>query len=275
PFLNLPQRESEFRSIAEGLAHPLSFGELGGDEFFFNDTFDTPQYLASIPDVVFGGAPGVRVIGTLGGGDPTDFYGVPLLAGQTVWVQAVSPLGEDMAPLVGVYDPDGRLIASSYNDIDATPTTGKWFQFTAARPGTYRIAVGNLPTKPFDDAAPTVFTPNTGDYSLRVQFVGNVALGGVVSDTGSLLDLGEPSGIKVWRGDFGALVVGESILSSSPAAVDVPFANLRVLEGATLGLNINVPFGHLGLVRSTDGGISFGLDRDAPIGGDIQIIDAA
>ncbi len=275
PFLNLPQRESEFRSIAEGLAHPLSFGELGGDEFFFNDTFDTPQYLASIPDVVFGGAPGVRVIGTLGGGDPTDFYGVPLLAGQTVWVQAVSPLGEDMAPLVGVYDPDGRLIASSYNDIDATLTTGKWFQFTADRPGTYRIAVGNLPTNPFDDAAPTVFTPNTGDYSLRVQFVGNVALGGVVSDTGSLLDLGEPSGIKVWRGDFGALVVGESILSSSPAAVDVPFANLRVLEGATLGLNINVPFGHLGLVRSTDGGISFGLDRDAPIGGDIQIIDAA
>ncbi len=284
PFLNTVQRELEFKGLS--ITPPLALGEFGGDPFFLNDTFNTPQYLPAISDTVFMGAPGVRVMGIISAiGDPSDYYALALLAGQTINVQSASPLGSDFAPMVGVYDPDGRLIATNFNNIDATETLGSVFQFTADRPGMYRFAVGDLATIVVSgDEAGIATSPNYGDYSLRIQYTGNVALGAVVSDTGNYVDLLQGTGIKVWRGDFGGLIVGDTLISNSQLTVDAPFGSLRVLRAGSLGsaadignfgLNLNAPFGHVGLVQSTAAIISLNSLATTPIGGDYQIIDAA
>ncbi|KKK93456.1 hypothetical protein LCGC14_2692700, partial [marine sediment metagenome] len=61
------------------------------DGSFNNDTFDTPQYLGSTRNPIFGQPDQIRVSGRVQGNDFTtdnyDFYGVALLAGQTVTVQ--------------------------------------------------------------------------------------------------------------------------------------------------------------------------------------------
>jgi len=178
--------------------------------------------------------------------DDDDYYAVSLLAGQTVSVQlfkrdpnATSKLiGPDTLLHAGVFDPDGRLIATDYSNQTITTNTGKQmaaqgraFQFTADRPGVYRFAVGTNDDTTFSGHS----TTNSLDlYQLQIKNVGNLALGGVVADgnvmtdqssirfnatTGSQTFVPASSlhGIDVDNGDLGAIVAGVSLFQSGTA----------------------------------------------------------
>ena len=111
------------------------------DGGFENGTFETAQYVAPFVDAGAGGTLTVQMTGQLDGDpdeqDLVDYYALGLLAGQTVTVQ----LAEVNALHVGVFDPDGRLVASDDSNVDRLPVSNQAFQFTAERPGAYRFAV--------------------------------------------------------------------------------------------------------------------------------------
>ena len=178
-------------------------GYLGGDpqRALANTTFLTPQYLGSLPstDATTApiGTPVVTVGGTLQGtvGDLVDYYGVALLAGQTVTVQLQSGNILD----VGVFDPDQRLIATDYSNESATEiygdqSTNKPFQFTATMPGVYRFAVGFGGDTTFAG----VGFPADVTYLLIVGNTGDIALGGIYTGLFS-------GSAETKNGDLGAI----------------------------------------------------------------------
>ncbi|MCC6240964.1 MAG: hypothetical protein IT448_11765 [Phycisphaerales bacterium] len=289
PFLTSPQQEIEYKIPSGSITESLPTARLGARDpaaaaFFNNDTFDTPQILASVSDPVFGGAPGARVVGNIRAiDDPTDFYGLALLAGEKVQVSIVSAHTTALAPIVGVYDPDGRFIASNFNDRLPLETLNQPFQFTADRPGIYRFAVGE---QYLQAGIQTDDMSIYGDYSLRIQNNANIALGGVVSDDGNILSFATSTTgptITVWRGDFGAMQVGNTLMSFPRNSISVPFGNLRAVVGENLawingdtvrGVNFSVPYGTVGLLQSTDGDLAVNPSQFDSIGGNFQIIDA-
>lgn len=219
----LPQNEIEFRGPATGF-DPWDAAMLGGNGIpvLLNDTFDSPQYLAvdsSGTATVNGVLQTQPDIPPAPAGDYSDYYAVPLMAGQTVTVQ-VAGLGVD----VGVFDPDRRLIATDYNRVDLSQTENQPFQFTADRPGVYRFAVSQTVDNNFDAAPPPGqgFAFSDFAYTLQLTGLGNLAISGLVA-ANNILD--NPSGLVVSRargnnffglvtgfhvanGDFGAAVAG-------------------------------------------------------------------
>lgn len=242
--------------------------ELGGNALFQNDTFQTAEILASLPSTVNGPGTAESVNGQLfasvNRNDYVDYYGVPLMAGQTVSVQltnALEELGFGQTAVVpgdlqiGVFDPDDRLIATDVNDVLLSQTSGLPFKFTADRPGIYRFAVS-------EEDNPT-FTPanNPGlladfSYTLNISNVGDIALG-AISTFGSFLD----RGITVQHGDLGAVECGATtiylpsgnVFVGIPDAVDVPFGNLRVVEAASIGIGLDGSPGIRGAATGTYG----------------------
>jgi hypothetical protein len=178
---------------------------------FGNDTFDQFQFLGN-----FDSPSGTDVIDVIGSvdstgqpdRDPVDYYGVSLLAGQTVHVQLVGAGGSH----VGIFDPDGRLIASNYDDIarsTITNPTGSLyvpFAFTADRPGIYRIAVDESNDGDFKGAGGRAAAEQ---YELIITNTGNFAVGGV-KVLGTALDMsaGQPA-FQSDAGDFGALYTSD------------------------------------------------------------------
>ena len=229
--------------------------QMGGNAFFGNDTFLTDEVLASLPTV--DNAPGSveAVNGTLmtGRGDGEDYYGVPLLAGQTITVQLTNVTVGVLQ--VAVFDPDDRLIASDQNDVNPSQTAGLPFRFTADRPGIYRFAVAVSGNATFSGDP-----VNDGDvpYTLSISNVGDIALGGIVTG-GSFLD----NGVEVQHGDLGALEASGIIntgtvdpttgLLTVGDSVDVPFGNLRVVEAAGIGIGLDTSPGIRGAATGTYG----------------------
>jgi hypothetical protein len=257
-------------------------GYVASDEFF-NDTYDTAQYIGTIDD-------DVKVRGTLQAVDDDDFddfvdyYAVPLLAGQTVSARVVS---NGFLMNLGVFDPDGRLVASDYSDVDSTSILGSTVRFTADRPGVYRFAIATAGDGDFDgnggefEATEIGVTP----YELRISGVKELGVGGIVAG-GNLFNHSAAVGFELRGGDFGALVAGETLLSSSTRTVSVFDGNLRAVQGDAVGLrrgnalglgaDVHVPRGHLGLARSTGGDLVVNaLLTTVPVGGDVQMLDAA
>ncbi|MGH7213863.1 MAG: hypothetical protein ACREIT_03775, partial [Tepidisphaeraceae bacterium] len=289
------QLEVENRLPTEQAVSAFENGEFGSDTFFNNDTFDTPQRLGAIEQ---DGEQVVNVLGSLNGDagfdDEADYYSVALMAGQTVTVQ-LTPTNSDTNLSLLVFDPDGRLIVSDYEDKFNA------LQFTVDRPGEYRFAVTFQGIElPVDVVSSTLINLFDTPYRLTITGVGNLFLGGVVADDDAFL-MAPDSDIAAWRlrrGDFGAVSVGGTLLSGSSIfpAVQSDAGDLRSIDAAAIGapdetndsggqilgnsVGHAVPFGNVGLIRAsgivsimTTEPVNFpGLD-DA-IGGNYQLIDA-
>ena len=259
---------------------------LGGNALFDNLTFATPQYISNAYDAAQGTDNDVVVDGTLYDTTPTpldrvDYYAVPLMAGQTITVQVQDGIEGALTDLddidVGVFDPDGREIASDYNNNDLAQTEEEPFQFTTDRPGVYRFAVGPEGDPTFAGAGPFL-----GDlpYQLTIQNVGHMAIGSIMAAANILdneeLDLGN-AGFGAESADIGAILAGGTILSNTEDAVSVEDGSLRCLEAGTVGgPDIEVADGSVGLVESTAGDLELNeTGTEAPIGGDYEVVSAA
>jgi hypothetical protein len=301
PSMGTQQVEVEDRQFIFNGIYPFEHGRLGGVAAFNNDTFDTPQYLGTIADRDLG-ANIINVSGTLEANqnsqDLTDYYGVSLLAGATYTVQLDSLLPGLIH--LGVFDPTGRLIATDYSDVDQGSVAGQPFQFTADRPGVYRLAIATGTDPNFSGVSATL---GNIDYSLRMAGAGDIALGGIVTAGDQWLPqaqfLGaafpstdfpislETTPIEVDSGDLGALVSHGMIMSSGPKTIDIANGNLRSIEAAGIGLEAGaipksgiqliVPNGSVGLLRSTSGLLLVNdqLGQADAIGGNYQVVDAA
>jgi len=265
-----------------------SFRLLGPAGEFLNDDMATAQYLGA----TFGGELGdpdvVRVSGELGSGDNVDYYAVGLMAGQTITVQMIGAWD------VGVFDPDGRLIATDRSDVADLVTHGGPFQVTTERAGMHFFAVG---------AAPFDGTTNVSDeYDLYIDFVddlddlalGAVRVGGTIlnyQDDGAM----SATDPRVWviRGDLGAVVIGGSYISEVNGNgwdILLEAGNLRAVSSIASGwyrgagtgvdaayedgLYVAVYGGSVGLLRATDAGSAL-LFSDITVQGDVQTIESA
>jgi len=282
------------------------------NERFNNDTFDNPQYLGVINSTLVG-TNAIHVTGSLNteAGDAQDFFGVALMAGQTVVVQLVNSPGLN----VGVFDPDGRQVATDYSNMDASQFNGQRFQITTDRPGVWRFAVTVSSDPDFDGGE---FTPEeqTGTYTLTVAGVGNVALGGLVAANNIYDGRSTGTAWHVQDGDLGAIVAGGEIASSTIATVlledqtplrpedalvgatiEVTNGDLRTLQGAAIGetrqlsVELDVFNGRVGLVGTTSSDLRLNSQMTAPprvssrdpqgvnplvaIRGEYQLIDVA
>ena len=255
-------------------------GYADTDEFF-NDTFDTAQYVGTIGN-------NVRLRGTLQAIDDDDFddfsdyYAVPLLAGQTVSAQ----LRSRGFVQLGVYDPDGRLIATDYSDVDPLGMKGSVVRFTADRPGVYRFAVATIGDGDFNGAGGFELTEiGVTPYDLRIDNVKQLSLGGIVAG-GNIFNNTADIGFEARGGDFGALVSGATLMSTATRTAFVYDGSLRAIQGDAVGLrkgnalslgaDLHIPRGHLGLARSTGGILVINpLLSSVPIGRDVQMLDSA
>jgi hypothetical protein len=140
--IDIPDTEIETHSGNLTDPGPWDNFNFGQSTFFFNDTFDTPQYLGAINSL--GQSDMARVQGTVqhvtanGVNDFVDYYAVSLMAGQSVTVQLFTQIPG--LAYVGVFDPDQRLVGTDSSDVGTTGF-GQAFNITADRPGTYRFAV--------------------------------------------------------------------------------------------------------------------------------------
>ncbi|MBC8109336.1 MAG: hypothetical protein H7Z14_22320 [Anaerolineae bacterium] len=258
---------------------------LGDNPIFNNDTLATAQYIGTARSSTFGGRVLAEVSGGLNGNDDVDddvdYYAMGLLAGQNVQIQLTGLLAN-----VGVYDPDGRIIASDYSNNDLETTTGAPFRFTADRPGVYKFAIANSGDINFNgvldggESVSSIGGPNP--YVLTIDRVADVTLGGIVASsnigTTDFLNpddffAGSFASFTVANGDLGALVttgtgggggggggsVGGTIFSGA-MPYTVTRGNLRAIESDSIGIlrnnepvfapDLRVPKGTVGLLRA-------------------------
>ncbi len=299
--LTTPQGELEHKTSLSFFAEFDDF-ELNNMPSVVNDSFDTAQYLGSFDNEGFGQKNAAIVEGLidntplLGGlvGDTLDYYALSMMSGQTITVQLYNP---NMLPIfVGVYDPDGRIIASDYNHHIPGATLGQPFQFTADRPGAYRFAVAFSDDLSFSGA--TLY-PLGGYYYLSLTGgVGNFGLGAIVANTNVfdaraqlfppfIANPNDPDTFPdnapfiVENGEFGAFDVGGDLLHAAGpilngynstkdlipvkgASIRVDRGNLRAITAANIGMEVNGLLG-LGTTLSVPRG-SVGLVRSAGLG---------
>ena len=302
--IDIPQSEIEWKT--DGLAPAWDNLLFSGNAIFLNDTFDTPEYRGSINNL--GQNDMVRSFGTLQHTEPVqdwvDYYAVSLMAGQNVQVQLFTAL-----PLIniGVFDPDGRLIASDHSN--SLSASGLPFHFTADRPGSYRFAVSAFSNVNFVNARQSALN-RAVPYEFRITDTGDLAVGGIqvannMLDVVTSESIGQRSYL-VEFGDLGELRAGNSILSLNLLnTVRVTAGNLRSLDGGQIGFGtaaapgdpnnpddpgtagtlnappqVDVPAGSVGLVRARTGILYFndGASLFTPIrsiGGSYQLITGA
>lgn len=220
--------------------------------------------------------------------DPDDYYGIGLMAGQTITLQIS---GSDSTGIrMGVFDPNGNLIATDYNTLDST-TNEQPFQITANTPGEYRIAVSANGNINFNNFAGSGFRLlEVADYVLTVTNVGNLAVGGIVTQGTSLETNAGWQKLNVDNGDVGGIyaatnfhVTNEAevlLVNSTPnprlppplsegiPGIEVANGNLRSFVGGAIGLgddatgfssdpfsapDLDIPNGSVGLVQALTG----------------------
>jgi hypothetical protein len=334
--LRYRQRELERRSAnpPPGSASFFEEFELGDDAGaggrFHNDTFATPQLLGTFNSRDLG-ENSIQLSGELQYTplvpDRVDYYGVGMMAGQTMTVRLLSPFdyiefGLDENPFVdedtgrefmelnvGVFDPDGRLIATDYdnNPQGELQTEGMPFSFRAERPGLYRIAVAGPGNTVFTLAGGGII-PGFTPYHLQITNVadgikGGIGLGGISAGENifdhafgffgdpDFEDFETPNGIRVRRGDLGAILTPASFVANNTNNVVVDKANLRSITASRIGkltaaatpgtpdepgtaasfssgIDISVPGGSVGLIRATDAAGILWLNKADPLGRD-------
>jgi hypothetical protein len=265
-----------------------------------SDTFDSPQYLGTFNSHTHGHNM-VHVAGNLNLAvaaaqhdrvDYVDYYGVSLMAGQSIEVHL---LGQGVLS-VGVFDPDGRLIATDHSAVDPSTTFNQPFRVKAERPGTYRFAVAHFSDIGYVGATNTFI--GTIEYELLIREAGTITAAAVVAGERYLDHMSGRPGIEVYRGDFGELYTGDMALSfgfGQAASIGVWGGNLRGIDADKigwrientfaygLGLDLMVPGGSVGFVRArngTDGILSLNPNfailppTQVAIGGGYQTIHA-
>jgi hypothetical protein len=225
-----PRGNVTFGTFPTGVLRELTTG--ADISPFNNDTSATAQFLGAFDSplggntiVVRGSIAHLRAVNP----DELDFYGVALMAGQTITVQLV---GQGAAH-VGVFDPDGRLIASDYDNavsignLDGTgvitgpvgdtgfqPVVNRPFQFTADRPGIYRFAIGQEGNIDFVPNPTNIRSIVTETYELRIAGVGDLAFGGERSNNAIIDTVAAQSAVLVNSGDAGGIDSGTGFWSS-------------------------------------------------------------
>lgn len=278
-----PYMETEFRGNDTPPSDDLPNFVLGDDPVSFNDTFNTPELIPITP------AGTLAVDGSLNVGptvhDFVDYYGASLMAGQTITVQLQSIPQLPEEPLdVGIFDPDGRLVATDYNAVDMTFTQQQMFQYTADKPGLYRFAVGEQGNGLFAANGGAVQISGQFPYLLTVTGLSNIAFNGVLAD-GIVRELGSPSGVgfSLANGDLGAVMAISGVLESEDAdTFVVSNGSLLAAQGTSLdnnavnnrGIVAAVPKGSIGLLSATAGTLTFATDPLVPLGGNIDVISA-
>jgi hypothetical protein len=269
--------------------------------------------------------------------DTVDNYGVGLLAGQTYTFQLLSlasfdpatGLETDIIPgdptslaqtdlsklgyasvaepiTLELIDPDGRVVATDFNNVDLTQTEQRPFSYKADRPGVYTIRV----TASFLGTTFLAAFP----YEVRAFSLGKISVGGYRADgsiddarlnlvngttSSTVLTTGftQTPGLELQQGDFGVLDAASNLFSASTNFLTVDNGNMRVIlandigqfgtnTGAEIGngdfgngIDVYAPHGALGLVRTLDASASGVMDfnRDdgnIAFGGNIQLVDA-
>jgi predicted RNA-binding protein with TRAM domain len=261
----------------------FQFGdETDNDNMFVNDDQNRAQYVGTIANHRTLGRNAIVINGQIQRTtlilDFSDHYAFGLMAGQQVSVRLNAAIRFNLN--VGIFDPDGRLIASDYGATGQRDLArqGGVLQFVARRPGTYRVAVAGaneadfLEGGEFDPAQ----LPGIVPYQLQILGVAGdnpdgLGLGGLVAVDGDNLIYdgrfgspggGTPVGWRVARGDFGAVDADLAIMSESAGTFTVDEGNLRGVESATIGrlrgnlfesgIDLIVPIGGIGLLRGTD-----------------------
>lgn len=304
-----PQRELEQVELSTRFITPTSntlfeaggiggAGFLGGDDlpspgetdsFFRNDTFETAQIVGGSFKANLNGV-GVEMRGFLSSSsadnfvnDQLDFYAMGLLAGQTVTVEldtlipnfpgpGVTNLKPNLPVAIGVFNPDGQLVYTDYDNVSAIRVGGNVeslpFTFTADRPGLWRFCVAARGDSDFDgqlSADPRRLedgfgTPINTPYVLKITgSATDIAFGGIqVADhlitrnldpiTFPLDPRDKAQTIDVLRGDLGGIQAGGVIFSATgtefvgivPVPVPVPYTvkagNLRAMVADSIGL---------------------------------------
>lgn len=278
--------ETEGRDIWADVNFSIEYAWLSGQlydgsERFYNDTFDTAQRLGTLRNPVENGAAYSQVVGGLDAiiaGDAIDFYGMSLLAGQTIEVQLTSDFGIFG---LGVFDPDGRLVATNYNAVSKSLVLFDPFRFTADRPGEYRFAVAGYGDTGFTgDGLPF------GGYLLTINDLETMSLGGVRVDQ-NILMIPDIQDFGSQNGDVGVISAGGWIWSVPgflPAIKDV-FADggnfYGLVAGGEIGSGVILydpsiaATGHVGLIHAgTDLYITTGFTGTSYIGGNLQSVNA-
>ncbi len=290
------QREVEFKDAPfapnnDG-TYFEQFGEIGDKSFndqFGNDSFQSAQYLYTFDSKTLGQKNIAAVDGMLDTAtnvkDDDDYYAVSLLAGQTVNAQLFKRdeatgkvVGASTDMHLGIFDPDGRLIASDYSFVNQTtntgikdPAQGAPLQFTADRPGVYRFAIATN--------GDTTFTAHSGTnvigepYELQIKNAGRIALGGVIADgniytaqtrvifnpnTGARSFATAPlHAIDVDNGDLGSVVAGVHTFLGGDAPARIDATGAIIPSGSSIGRILgytDVPYSVLnGNIRSIEG----------------------
>jgi len=258
------------------------FGTLRGSDTYFergfigaatpgidNNTFAVPQYLHTYFDSDLNEGDIAVVEGEINGSptvdDYNDYYGLPLLAGQSVTVDLVDN-GNLQA---GVFDPDNRLIATDASHgagINLGSTlVNEAFRFTADRPGVYRIVVGQRGDQLFDGPATqreVVFPLGGGDYAMTIRGAADINLGAVEARGTLLTDQVDHDSIAVIDGDLGAIVAGGNIVWNGANRFFVSAGNLRAIVADSIGYidqglstiggpSLHVRKGAVGLIQTT------------------------
>ena len=236
----------------------LRVGQQAAADDFSNDVFETPEILSTALAAGFDSDEVIVLDGILRGGDGSgegaddgvDYFGVGLVAGQRITVD-IDVVG---TANVGVFDPDGRLIATDYSNNDFASNNNQPFAFQVDRPGLYRIAVARAGDGNFNDAlddGESITSTSNTFYRLFVTGkLADIALGGVSAGTpatnadfiGFLSDFNP---VAVLNGDLGAILASGSIgggvldgnrpVTALPDAIYIERGNLRSVEARDLG----------------------------------------
>ncbi|MCE9589128.1 MAG: hypothetical protein K8S99_01230 [Planctomycetes bacterium] len=218
PERTVPYREYESHTFTIFADSPNAVFERSGlfaQDEFLNDTFDGAQRVGSIRPSTPGGSSTVVIQGTLQDqsrtGEMSDYYAVALQAGQkiTAHIESFNPF---VSLSLGVFDPEGRLVATDQNFGDGGD--GTTFSFVADRPGEYRFATGAYIYDLTNDPPDEPFTPTTSDapYEITIQNVGDIALGGIVVHE-NMLGVFSSSMVNVERGDLGGITVSKKLFA--------------------------------------------------------------
>ena len=236
-------QEIESRVDDDGFDEAAAQAFTGGEIViadFINDTFETYEPVGADQDgnlTIIGNAQNVDEDDqnddddfVVFGGDE-DFYGFGAMAGQTVTV------GTEGTATFLVYDPQGRLIASSFDDNSQTAsiTARSAQQFTTTTAGTYRIAV-----------------LGSGGYQVRLSGLGDIGIGGLRSSAGLRLDQTVLFGdaVRLLQGDIGTLDGGNGRVIG-PGIIRAEGGDVRSVTGNSLGQGVNSDSGNFSVASSS------------------------
>lgn len=208
-----------------------------------NDSFSTYEPVGTDQ---FGDA---TILGTISTGlnpitDAVDYYGLGVMAGQEIEIQLLGADGTNLFGIlqVGIFDPDGRLVASNYDDNPQTAleVAAAPFRFKAETGGLYRIAVGK-----FEDIN---FAENIGagisqTYALRIGNAGDVALGGVKAEQRIYAGLDntfdDGMNLRLFQGDIGVIdsrLAAYEAIQGGTGFIRTLAGNVRDLRGSGVGV---------------------------------------